>query len=176
MRYSFSIVLLTALFILVFSPQTFGQVIPEPAPPPPDVRAYFNLDPYYKQWIGVKGFPVLASEKVNPYALKEAAWIVEKMIGHRPDILRAMVEDKARISIIPHTETITDIPEYRDYAPDFMVTKLRGIAGLSIVSSEEAILNYPGSANDSGGALLVHEFAHGIHLRGLNTRYYNDLR
>ncbi len=104
--------------------------IPEPAPPPPAVRTYFDLDPYYEQWIDVKGFPVLASAKVNPYALKEAAWLINKMIGHRPDILQAMTRNRARFSVIAHTEIITEIPEYRnDPSPDFLVYRERGWGG-----------------------------------------------
>ena len=30
--------------------------IPEPVPPPPDVRDFFELDPFYEQWIDVEGF------------------------------------------------------------------------------------------------------------------------
>ncbi len=146
--------------------------IPEPAPPPPDVRAYFNLDPYYEQWIDVKGFPVLASGKVNPYAVKEAAWQIRQMIGHRPDILQAMVQNKARFSIIPHTEIITDIPEYSsDPRPDFLIFRERGWGGsegATVTASEEGILHYSGSYG-TGYNVLIHEFAHGIHLLGLNT-------
>ena len=105
--------------------------ITDPIPPPRNVRAYFNLDPYYEQWIDVKGFPVLASAKVNPYAVKEAAWLIEKMIGHRPDILQAMAANRARFSIMAHTETIKEIPEYRnDPRPDFMVYIERGWGAL----------------------------------------------
>ena len=56
----------------------------------------FELDPFYQQWIDVAGFPVVASEKVNPYALKEAAWLIWQMIGHRPDVLQALVQNRAR--------------------------------------------------------------------------------
>ena len=147
-----------------------GDNIPDPAPPPAVVREFFELDPYYEQWINVKGLPVIASAKVNPYALKEAAWLIEKMIGHRPDVLRAMVNNKARFSVIPYTEVITEIPEYRsDPRPDFLVFRERGWGGsegATVTSSEENILSYP-----NGGTynVLIHEFAHGIHLLGLNT-------
>ena len=70
--------------------------IPEPAPLPAIVRDFFELDPFYEQWIDVGGLPVIASAQVNPYALKEAAWLIRKVIGHRPDIIRAMVGNKAR--------------------------------------------------------------------------------
>ncbi len=47
--------------------------IPDPVPPPRSVRDTFELDPFYQQWIDVEGLPVVASARVNPYALKEAA-------------------------------------------------------------------------------------------------------
>ena len=57
----------------------------EPVPPPFTIREAFELDPFFQQWIDVEGLPVLASGRVNPYALKEAAWLIWQMIGHRPD-------------------------------------------------------------------------------------------
>ena len=133
---------------------------------------FFELDSFYEQWINVGGLPVIASAKVNPYALKEAAWLIEKMIGHRPDVLRTMVRNKARFSVIAHTEIITEIPEYRiDPRPDFLVFRERGwggTEGATVSTSEEDILNYPGSFAIRYKA-LIHELAHGIHLLGLNT-------
>ena len=146
--------------------------IRDPVPPPVIVREYFQLDPFYEQWINVGGLPVIASAKVNPYALKEAAWLILKMIGHRPDVLRAMVENSARFSVIAHTEIITEIPEYRsDPRPDFLVFRERGwggTEGATISTSEEDILNYSGSFAIRYEA-LIHELAHGVHILGLNT-------
>ena len=146
--------------------------IPEPAPPPAVVRGFFELDPFYEQWIDVGGLPVLTSAKVNPYALKEAAWLVLKMIGHRPDVLRAMVGNKVRFSVIGYNEIIIEIPEYRsDPRPDFLVYRERGwggTEGATASSSEENILNYPGPHSRTYN-VLIHEFAHAIHILGLNT-------
>ena len=150
-----------------------GDNIPDPISPPAVVREFFELDPFYEQWINVGGLPVLTSAKVNPYALKEAAWLIEKMIGHRPDVLRAMVSNKARFSVMAHTELITEIPEYRYVsAPDFVVFYIRGgggSEGATVTSSEENILAYPSEASQEYN-VLIHEFAHGIHLLGLNTQ------
>ena len=105
--------------------------IPEPVPPPPTVRDAFDLDPFYQQWIDVEGFPVVASEKVNPYALKEAAWLIRQMIGHRPDVLQALVQNKIRFTVIGYTELTTDIPEYSHRRPRFLLgpaaARFRGI-------------------------------------------------
>ena len=145
--------------------------IPEPVPPPFAVREAFELDPFYQQWIDVEGLPVVASAKVNPYALKEAAWQIKQMVGHRPDVLQVMAVNKARFSVIGHTELITEIPEYRsDPRPDFLVFRERGWGGsegATISASEEYILGYPGVHSIYN--VLIHEFAHGVHLLGLNT-------
>ena len=37
--------------------------IPEPVPPPQEVRDFFELDPFYHQWISVAGFPNLSIGK-----------------------------------------------------------------------------------------------------------------
>ena len=129
--------------------------------------------PYYEQWINVGGLPVIASAKVNPYAVKEAAWLIWKMIRHRPDVLRAMVGNKTRFSVIPYTEIITEIPEYRsDPRPDFLIYRERGWGGsegATASSSEENILIYPGDDYSGTYSVLIHELAHAIHRRGFNT-------
>ncbi len=149
-----------------------GNNIPDPIPPPAVIRAFFELDPYYEQWINVRGLPVIAPAKVNPYAVKEAAWLIEKMIGHRPDVLRAMVSNKARFSVVAHTDIITEIPEYRDVGtPDFLAFWARGAGGsegATVSSSEENILAFPGEVPQEYN-VQIHEFAHGIHILGLNT-------
>ena len=146
--------------------------IPEPVPPPFAVREVFELDPFYQQWIDVEGFPVVASEKVNPYALKEAAWLIWQMIGHRPDVLHVLVQKKVRFSVIGHTEILTDIPEYSDSGPDFLLFARRGLGGSglsghpAVSSSEENLLEYQGSYDLY--SVMIHEFGHTIHLFGLN--------
>ena len=145
-----------------------GDNIPEPAPLPTIVSDFFQLDPFYEQWINVGGLPVIASAKVNPYAVKEAAWLIEKMVGHRPDLLRAMVENKVRFVVIGYTEMTTQIPEYSDYRPAFYYDRrVRGVAGHPAVScTEENLLDYPGDTAPNGYQ-LVHEFSHIVHLTGL---------
>ena len=147
--------------------------IPEPAPLPVTVRQAFELDPFYQQWIDVEGFPVVASAKVNPYAVKEAAWLIWQMIGHRPDVLQALVQNRVHFTVIAHNELITEIPEYSNSGPDFILYRRRGLGGSggsghpAVSSSEENLLHYPGDINSHN--VLLHEFGHVIHLFGLNT-------
>ena len=141
--------------------------IPEPVPPPKEVRDFFDLDPFYEQWINVQGFPVVSSSKVNPYALKEAAWLIWQIIGHRPDVLEAMAKNRGSFSVIAHTELIMEIPEYRNYGGGFLNCGFRGFGGPPVSASEENLLHYPGG----GGwySVMIHEFGHAIHLFGVNT-------
>ena len=146
--------------------------IPEPVPLPLTVRDAFELDPLYQQWINVEGLPVVASAQVNPYAIKEAAWLIQQMIGHRPDVLQALVQNRARFSLIIHNEIPTQIPEYSDGRPNFLAYLMRGFGGglrghPTVTLSEEHLLPDPDHPHFYNAA--IHGFAHSIHLSGLNT-------
>ena len=164
----------TLLTGTVSTPYTNQAInISEPVPPPSTIREAFELSLFYQQWVDVEGLPVVASEKVNPYALKEAAWLIWQMIGHRPEILHTFVQKRVRFVVIGHTEITTDIPDYSDQGPDFLVYRFRGFGGgglsghTAVSSSEEDLLHYPGSGGSH--TVLIHEFAHAIHRFGLNT-------
>ena len=137
--------------------------IPEPVPPPAAVRDFFDLSPFYQQWINVGGFPVLASKKVNPYALKEAAWQIWQMIGHRSDILKILAQHQVRLSILAHNEMTSDIPELTEVVvPHFFYNvRSRGanrpLRSGVVCSGEEVLLN------SHAYAVLIHGFSHTIH-------------
>ena len=141
--------------------------IPEPVPPPAAVRDFFQLDPYYQQWINVRGFPVLASAEVSPYTAKEVAWTIGHMVGHRPDILKAMAQNRARFSIVPHNKHLPDIPEYDSGRLNFFwEVRARGVDGKITISPEENIIC--GDRNYCY-AEVIHEFAHQVHDYGLGN-------
>ena len=161
--------MLCTLATLAFLPNGFAQLevpfanipfdttkVPEPVPPPVAVRDFFELDPYYQQWINVRGFPVLASAEVRPYALKEAAWVIWQMIGHRPDALRTMAGKKARFVIVPHNKHTSDMPESNTGRLSFFWdVRHRAVhcRGCPIASNtEEAFIGKY--------ALPIHEFGH----------------
>ena len=64
---------------------------------------------------------------MNPYAVKEAAWLIRQLISHRLDVLQAMVQNKASFSVIAYNEMLTQIPEYSYLRPDFF-----GICALAV--------------------------------------------
>ena len=147
--------------------------LPEPAPPPAAVRSAFKLGPFYQQWIDLEGMPVVASAKVNPYAVKEAAWLIRKMIGHRKDVLRALVANRVRFAVMARNELTTQIPEHSDLIPDFYWDRrARGLGPTrtrpATSAGEENLLNYPGDPYATEN-ILIHEFGHAIHEMGLDS-------
>jgi hypothetical protein len=143
-----------------------------------------GIPPFYTQIERVRGFPIVASAKVNPYALKEAAYICDLMLSKREDVLQAMTLSGARLSILAHDEFTCDLPECSGYAnhkvagfeefptKDFWDARARGTGGSETdpfaTCAEENILSYPGDPYASEN-ILIHEFAHSIHLRGLKN-------
>ena len=166
-----------AIYVLFFSIQMAataqGMNILEPVSPPVTVRKTFNLDPFYEQWVDVEGLPVVASAKVNPYAVKEAAWLIRQMIGHRQDVLQALVKNSVRFVVMAYNELTTQIPEHSDLQPSsYWDRRARGLGSTparpAVSCGEENLLNYAGDPYSTEN-ILVHEFAHAIHQMGLNT-------
>lgn len=148
---------------------------------------YESTDPqgipsFYTQRVLAHGYPVVASPNVNPYALQEAAFWIDQMLAHRPDIRDAMIRSGSRLCIIAWNEFTTDLPEFAwlgnepvAEAPsvdpkDYWDARARGLGGSETdplcSCGEENLLAYPGDPY-STECILIHEFAHNIHLRGL---------
>jgi hypothetical protein len=141
-----------------------------------------GLPSFYTQQASAGGFPVVASAKVSPYALKEAVYIIDMMLSKRPDVREAMVKSGARLSILAHNEFTCDQPEWAWLAEqkeegfenlsarDFRDARARGMGG-SITDpycscAEENLLAYDGDPYSTEN-ILIHELAHNIHLRGM---------
>ena len=140
---------------------------------------FFDLDPFYQQWINIEGYPVLASANVSPYAIKEAAWQIWQMIGHRPNLLQIIAQNQIRFSIIAHNEVTSDIPELGKYLVPHFFYNVRNRGGncarlcATVFGPEETLLN------DYVYSVLIHEFAHALHEEGVNRidpEFDNQLR
>jgi len=141
-----------------------------------------GIPDFYTQQFEAKGFPIVASSRVNSYALKEAAYIIDGMLKDRMDIREAMIKSGARLCILAHDEFTTDQPEWQWLArdsvagfpgvsgKDFYDARARGMGGSKTdpycSCGEENLLCYPGDPY-STESILIHEFAHNIHLRGM---------
>jgi hypothetical protein len=153
-----------------------AQLIENPAeavtPVPEAVRRDFKLAPFYEKFIDADGLPIVASHKVSDFALREAAWLVNRMIGHRRDILQAIARQKVRLAIMAPDEFTTDIPEHSDLVPKpYWDKRARGLGATTarpaVSCGEENLLGYPGDPYAAEN-VLVHEFGHVIHERGLS--------
>ena len=153
-----------------------GRVI---APPPS-----LKVDPFHAKYTSAGGFPIVSSARVSDHALLEAAAIVDAMLAARPDVRRALVDSGARLCIIGHDEFTTDLPEFAFLAAgapegfpgisgrDYWDARARGTGGSETdphcSCGEENLLGYEGDPY-SEECILIHEFAHAIHLRGLTN-------
>ncbi|MEO1530425.1 MAG: hypothetical protein AAFX06_33975 [Planctomycetota bacterium] len=137
---------------------------------------------FYTQRVDATGFPIVASAKVSPYALKEAAYILDRLLAQRPDVREAMILSGARLCILAHDEYTTDQPEFERLAnaplrefpgisgKDYWDARARGLGGSELdpycSCGEENLLAFPGDPY-SAESILIHEFAHNLHLRGM---------
>ncbi len=142
------------------------------SPPPPEIVADFNLDAAYAKCILVEGLPIVASAKVDDHALLEAAWLIAKMLGGHPEILKAMAKNKVRFGIMAHNEFTTDIPEHRTLIPKrYWDRRARGLGASSsrpaVTCGEENLLCLPGDPYGTEN-ILIHEFGHALHQMGLS--------
>jgi hypothetical protein len=160
------ILILSLLPILLADSRANGDAFQVTAPP-----TSLKLNSFYKKYVSADGYPIVSSAKVNDYALKEAAYLVNLMLAKRPDVRKAMIESGSRLIVMGYSEFTTDIPEHSRLKPkDFWDARARGLGGSRrdpvCSCAEENLLCFPGDPY-SKECILIHEFAHNIHLRGL---------
>jgi hypothetical protein len=147
-----------------------------------DPRGRGGVPSFYTQSVSAGGLPIVASGKVNPYALQEAAYIVNLMLANRPEVREAMIKSGSRVCVMACNEYTTDLPDFAWLAEekvpgfdslspkDYWDARARGLGGSETdpycSTAEENLLGYPGDPY-SKETTLIHEFAHNIHLRGM---------
>ena len=140
-----------------------SATLPEVTVPPKSLK----LDPFYKKYVNSEGLPIVSSEKVRDAALLRADELINQMLADRPDIRKALIEADVRFVVIGAKEQTTDIPEYSHMKPkEFWNQRARGFGGRVVSCGEENLLCYPVDRYDDEN-ILIHEFAHCIHLTGL---------
>ena len=148
--------------------------------PPPALE----VPDYYSKFVSASGYPIVASKSVDDRALLEAAYLIDLMLAKRPDVREAMIKSGSRMSIIAWNEFTTDLPEWKWLgdsagdgreaegisAVDFWDARARGMGGSETdpycSCGEENLLGYKGDPYEAE-CILIHEFAHNIHLRGM---------
>jgi hypothetical protein len=137
------------------------------------VRANFKLAPFYAKFVDAGGIPIVASDKVSDFAVLEARFLVLQLIGHRQDLLAAIAKHRVRVAVMAPTELTTNIPEHSDLTPkDYWDKRARGLGATdvrpAVSCGEENLLGFPGDPYSTEN-ILIHEFGHVIHQRGLNV-------
>lgn len=150
---------------LVVRAEDAGQI-------PATLRREFNLAPFYQKHLMVGGLPVVGSTNLSDNALREAAWIVRHMLAGRDDLLRAMASNHVRLAVMAYNEFTTDIPEHAHLTPKvYWDRRARGLGATpsapAVSAAEENLLGFPGDPYSTEN-ICIHEFAHAIHLTGLN--------
>ena len=135
--------------------------------------AELQLPAFFEKHVSASDYPVIGSGRVNDYALKEAAYLIDMMLAKRPDIRNAMIANGSRMIVMSYNEFTTDIPQHSKLQPkDYWDKRARGLGGSAddpvCSSAEENLLAYEGDPYETEN-ILIHEFAHNIHLLGLST-------
>lgn len=143
------------------------------APPPEESRKVFDLDPFYQKAIFIGGLPIVGSAQVEDRSLLEAAFLVENMLAHRPELLPAMAKNKVRLAVMARNEFTTSIPEHRTLRPaNYWDRRARGLGASpsrpAVSCGEENLLCLRGDPYGTEN-ILIHEFGHAIHEMGLTT-------
>jgi len=153
------------------SPALARSASPALPPPPAALVSSLRLSPAYAKYMDSGGLPVLGSRAVSDHALREASYVVQSMIGHRPDVLAAIARRGIRLVVMAKTEMTTDVPEHADLTPKaYWDRRARGLGATlarpTTSAAEENLLELPGDPY-STESILVHEIAHTIHQHGV---------
>jgi len=164
--------LLALLFLLPPAPPDAAKPGLQVTPVPDAVRTAWQLDNFYQKHVDVGGFPVISSRHASDYALREAGYLIEKMLRGREDIRQALIRSRTRFVVMGHKEMTTEVPEHSDLTPSrFWDRRARGLGATperpAVSCGEENLVKLPGDPYDTEN-ILIHEFAHAIHHMALN--------
>ncbi|MEE8154607.1 MAG: family 16 glycoside hydrolase [Phycisphaerales bacterium] len=152
--------------IRLLAAERVGEQYPVTAPP-----AELELPEFYAKYVSANGYPIVSSARVSDHALKEAAFLIDMLLAERADVREAMIAGGSRMVVMAYDEFTTDVPEQRSMEPkDYWDARARGLGGSRTdplcSSAEENLLAFEGDPY-STECILIHEFAHNIHLRGM---------
>lgn len=152
-----------------------------------EVAATLGIDSFYKKYVDADGIPIVSSGNVSDSALIRASKVVSQMLAKREDVKKAMIVKGSKVMIIGEKEEVCDIPEYKHICdtPEniaYWNKRARGFGGapehdFSASCGEENVICLPGDRY-KGESILVHEFAHIIHMvgiLGINPSFDNEL-
>lgn len=156
--------------------------------PVPDVAitippAELNIDKFYKKYVNVNGIHLVSSWRVPDSALVAGYRTLYYLTNALPpEVLKVMTGLNTRVGMMARYEGTTDIPEHAYLVNDTTINwdlRARGLGG-SVefpfsTCAEENVLGYQIDKYHAED-ILIHEFAHSIHLIGIITVHpdFND--
>ena len=165
---------LLALFTLILPAVCTNAQTQNQVPKVTSVPDSLHLDKFYKKYLDANGIAITSSWRVPDSAMVQAWKIVDFMTRDLPKpVLDAMVKTKTRVTVMARYEGTTDVPEHAHLAADTSLNwdvRARGLGGdldLPLTScAEENLLAYQIDKYHAED-ILIHEFAHSIHLIGI---------
>ncbi len=138
----------------------------------PELRAKYHLPDAYQKIAFSGVFPVVGSAKPRDESLAEAAWLLDHTLGPRDDIRAALVRNRVRLAVMATTEFTTDVPEHATLEPAiYWDVRARGLGASedrpAVSCGEENLISCPGDPYWEEN-ILIHEFAHAVHLTALH--------
>lgn len=145
-----------------------------------DVEFDIPYDPYYKyEYIAECGIPVRGSGALllGEETVKRGAELIDMMLADSPEIAEQMVSVGAQLVVYGNGETAYHIPETRS-SYDETMRYVEGFGGITCSITESNIWHWR-DGNEGPEAsyktayvnesILVHEFAHGVKIAGIDT-------
>lgn len=132
---------------------------------------------FYTKFKRSQGLLIKGSKLVEDQSLEKASKVIDRMIFKRVDIKERLMGNMAEISIIAKHESYCDLPEARDLrgkktfdGRDFCkICGGGGVMGRPITAvCEDNLLKTASDPYFGKEDILTHEFAHTIHLLGMN--------
>ncbi|GGG72807.1 hypothetical protein GCM10007415_00110 [Parapedobacter pyrenivorans] len=130
----------------------------------------FGFNPHYKKYLNASGLPILGSEDVSDEAFYKAREIVFMMLKKNPLLKVKLIDNNARIAIIGRNEQMTDLPEYKGFDQSIN-ERARGMGGWTnfpLTSCGEENILCLDTDRYWGEDILIHEFAHAVHMLGIS--------
>ncbi|XP_022107763.1 adhesion G-protein coupled receptor G7-like isoform X2 [Acanthaster planci] len=140
---------------------------------PNDIRTSFPLNEFYQKYMHAYGIPILSSNISQDVSLMRACYVVRFLLADRKDLRDAMYDRYGRVAVIAKTERTTQIPEHSYLNSNLWDSRARGLGGfpqVPVTTNAEENLLCEDIASDPWFEedVLVHEFAHAIHLISLD--------
>ncbi|MFK7789126.1 MAG: hypothetical protein AB8C95_06460 [Phycisphaeraceae bacterium] len=174
--------MLVCLFLLTLClPTLAAEKTFTVAPPTAEQIDFYDLDSdFYTKSILVQDILIATSDNVSDYALKESAYLFDKMMASiNQDVAQRVRDQRVLCLLIGATEQISELPQFKTdktgEALDFYNWRKRGFLTRltinkrrqpAVVFAEEDVLEYPGGMKDE--SILIHEFGHVVMFQGFD--------